>query len=67
MPELQRLSAAHGSAVLAFELANKSYFAASISDRGEEYFAQFSARHAESLAGQGSGQCAYYVLVADHG
>ena len=67
MPELQRLSADHESAVLAFELANRSYFAASISDRGEEYFAQFPARHAESLAEQRSGQCAYYVLVADDG
>ena len=67
MPELQRLSADQESAVLAFELANRSYFAASISDRGEEYFAQFAARHAESLAEQESGQCAYYVLVAGDG
>ena len=67
MPELQRLSADQESAVLAFELANRSYFAASISDRGEEYFAQFAAHHAESLAEQKSGQCAYYVLVAGDG
>lgn len=48
-------------------MANRSYFAASISDRGDEYFAQFAARHAESLAEQESGECAYYVLVADEG
>jgi len=67
MGELQRLRADHEAAVLAFELANRSYFAASISDRGEEYFAHFPARHAESLAEQESGQCAYYVLVGDDG
>lgn len=67
MPELQRLGAEHESAVLVFELVNRSYFAASISDRGEEYFASFSARHAESLAEQGSGRSAYYVLGADDG
>lgn len=34
VPELQRLNAGHAPAVLAFELANRGYFAASISDRG---------------------------------
>jgi [ribosomal protein S5]-alanine N-acetyltransferase len=34
MPELQRLHADHAPAVLAFELANRTYFAAFISDRG---------------------------------
>lgn len=67
VPELERLSADHQSAVLAFELANRSYFAASISDRGEEYFEQFADRHAELLAEQETGECAYYVLVADDG
>ena len=33
--------AAH-SAVLAFELANRAYFAASVSDRGDEFFDQFT-------------------------
>ena len=67
MPELQRLSADHEPAVLAFELANRSYFAAFISDRGEEYFEHFADREAELLAEQESGECAYYVLVADDG
>ena len=34
MPELQRLRADHAPAVLAFELANRAYFATFISDRG---------------------------------
>ena len=67
MPELQLLRAGHAPAVLAFELANRAYFAAFISDRGDEFFGQFSQRHNASLAEQEAGQCAYYVLVADDG
>jgi [ribosomal protein S5]-alanine N-acetyltransferase len=67
MPELQQLRDDHGQAVLAFERINRSYFAASISDRGDEYFQQFTARHAALLAEQASGLGAYYVLVADDG
>jgi [ribosomal protein S5]-alanine N-acetyltransferase len=44
MPALQRLSSDHAPAVLAFELANRAYFAASISDRGDEFFDQFTER-----------------------
>ena len=65
MPELQQLRAGHAPAVLAFELANRAYFAASISDRGDEFFDQFAGRHRESLAEQESGIAAYYVLVAE--
>src|SRR5882762_9658994 len=65
MPELQRLHADHAPAVLAFELANRTYFAAFISDRGDEFFAQFPARHRALLAEQEAGIGAYYVLVAE--
>ena len=64
MPELQRLHADHALAVLAFELANRAYFAASISDRGDEFFDQFTDRHSTLLAEQEAGVCACYVLVA---
>ena len=67
MPELQRLDAGHAPAVLAFELANRAYFAASISDRGDEFFGQFTDRHSALLAEQEAGNCAYYVLVAEDG
>ncbi|MEW2049309.1 GNAT family N-acetyltransferase [Streptomyces sp. NPDC005476] len=67
MPELQRLHAAHAPAVLAFELANRAYFAASVSDRGDEFYDQFTARHRALLAEQEAGICAFYVLVADDG
>ncbi len=67
MPELQRLGGAHAQAVLAFEVANRAYFAASISDRGDEFFDQFADRHDAMLAEQEAGSCAYYVLVAEDG
>jgi ribosomal-protein-alanine N-acetyltransferase len=67
MPELQRLHAGHAPAVLAFELANRAYFAASISDRGDDFFAQFAARYDASLAEQETGSCALHVLAAEDG
>ncbi|HEY2130109.1 MAG TPA: GNAT family N-acetyltransferase [Streptosporangiaceae bacterium] len=67
MPELQRLRADHAPAVLAFELANRAYFAAFISDRGDEFFDQFTERYNALLAEQEAGICACYVLVAEDG
>ena len=67
MPELQQLNADHAPAVLAFELANRAYFAASISDRGDEFYDQFTERHSALLAEQEAGICACYVLVAEDG
>jgi ribosomal-protein-alanine N-acetyltransferase len=67
VPELQRLQASHAPAVLAFELANRAYFAASISDRGDEFFDQFAERHGALLAEQEAGIRACYVLVAEDG
>jgi [ribosomal protein S5]-alanine N-acetyltransferase len=67
VPELQRLRADHAPAVLAFELANRAYFTAFISDRGDEFFHQFTDRHNALLAEQEAGIGAYYVLVDDDG
>src|SRR5215470_10955559 len=67
MPELKPLHAGHAPAVLAFELANRAYFAASISDRGDDFFAQFTGRFDALLAEQEAGTCAFYVLVAEDG
>jgi [ribosomal protein S5]-alanine N-acetyltransferase len=44
MPKLEQLHTRHAPAVLAFELANRAYFANSISDRGDEFFNQFPDR-----------------------
>ena len=67
MPELQRLRAGHAPAVLAFELANRAYFATFVSDRGDEFFDQFTERFNELLAEQEAGSCAYYLLVGEDG
>ncbi|GLY83236.1 GNAT family N-acetyltransferase [Actinoallomurus iriomotensis] len=67
MPELERLHAGHAPAVLAFELANRAYFAASISDRGDEFYERFAERHSALLAEQQAGIGAFYVLVAEDG
>ncbi|MGW1745000.1 GNAT family N-acetyltransferase [Streptomyces sp. NPDC002092] len=67
MPELKRLRAGHAPAVLAFELANRAYFAASISDRGDDYFERFTERYDALLAEQEAGVCAFHVLVAEDG
>ncbi|MFI6467709.1 GNAT family N-acetyltransferase [Streptomyces sp. NPDC050538] len=67
MPELQPLRADHAPAVLAFEVANRAYFTATISDRGDAYFEEFTARHDALLAEQKAGVCAFYVLVDEDG
>jgi ribosomal-protein-alanine N-acetyltransferase len=67
VPELQLLRADHAPAVLAFETANRAYFALSISDRGEEYFAEFAERLDVLIADQGAGLGAFYVLVDEDG
>ncbi len=64
---LERLRSDHGAAVYHFETANRDYFNASITDRGDEYFANFAQHHQTSLDEQASGQCAYYLLVDDDG
>jgi ribosomal-protein-alanine N-acetyltransferase len=67
VPELQRLQAGHAPAVLAFELANRGYFAAFISDRGDEFFDEFAERYSALLAEQDAGIGAFYVLLAEDG
>jgi RimJ/RimL family protein N-acetyltransferase len=63
MAELQRLRAGHAAAVLAFERENRAYFAASISDRGAEFFDHFTERYHGLLAEQEAGLGAFHVLV----
>ena len=67
MSELELLRAEHSEAVLAFERANRAYFAGSIADRGDAYFADFAQRHREALAEQDAGDCAFFLLVDDNG
>ncbi|MGW5018856.1 GNAT family N-acetyltransferase [Streptomyces cacaoi] len=67
MPELQRLHAGHAPAVLDFELANRAYFAASVPDRGDDFFDRFADRFHALLAEQEAGVCAFHVLIAEDG
>jgi [ribosomal protein S5]-alanine N-acetyltransferase len=47
--------------------AHRAYFAAFVSDRGDEFFDQFTDRHSALLAEQEAGIGAFYVLVAEDG
>ena len=67
MFELQRLRADHETAVLEFELANRAYFAESINDRGDEFFATYPEQHRTLLVEQESGEVVLHVLVAEDG
>jgi ribosomal-protein-alanine N-acetyltransferase len=66
-PVLERLRADHAAALLAFERDNRNYFAASVPDRGDEYFAGFDDRHRTLLAWQDEGTDHFHVLVEPDG
>ena len=67
MPQLERLRPDHAPALLAFETENRAYFAASVPDRGDEYFSDFDARHRSLLAEQAAGLHHFHVLVEPDG
>jgi ribosomal-protein-alanine N-acetyltransferase len=66
-PALQLLRLDHAPALLAFERENRAYFAASIPDRGDEFFAEFDTRYAQLLARQAAGTDYLHVLVTERG
>lgn len=49
--------------MLEFEVVNRSYFAATIADRGDEFFDQLPERFQAWLVRQQTGIAAYHVLV----
>jgi ribosomal-protein-alanine N-acetyltransferase len=67
MPNLQLVRLDHAPALLAFERENRAYFAASIPDRGDEFFAEFDARYAQLLEWQAAGTDYFHLLVAERG
>ncbi|MDN0200865.1 GNAT family N-acetyltransferase [Streptomyces sp. S.PNR 29] len=67
MLTLERLRADHADALLAFERDNRAYFARSVPDRGDAYFAQFAALHRARLAEQEAGVCHFHVVLDDAG
>lgn len=66
-PDLQLLRLDHAPALLAFERENRAYFAASIPDRGDEYFAEFDTQYAQLVASQATGTEYLHVLVTERG
>ncbi|MFF9481600.1 GNAT family N-acetyltransferase [Streptomyces sp. NPDC014733] len=67
MAQLKPLHPDHAPAVLAFERANRAYFAAAVFDRGDAYFDHFAEGFHALLAEQAAGVCAFHVLVAEDG
>jgi [ribosomal protein S5]-alanine N-acetyltransferase len=67
MPDLQLLRLDHAPALLVFERENRAYFAASVPDRGDEFFAEFDTRYAQLLAWQAAGTNYLHLLVAEGG
>ncbi|WP_189861333.1 GNAT family N-acetyltransferase [Streptomyces poonensis] len=67
MLRLERLRADHADALLAFERENREYFARSIPDRGDAYFAEFAARHRALLDEQDAGVCHFHVVLDGDG
>ncbi|MGW6919178.1 GNAT family N-acetyltransferase [Kitasatospora sp. NPDC054939] len=64
---VERLRAGHAGALLAFERENRGYFARSVPDRGDAYFAEFADRHRALLAEQEAGTCHFHVVLDGHG
>ncbi|MER7536079.1 GNAT family N-acetyltransferase [Streptomyces sp. NPDC097704] len=67
MAVLERLRPDHAPALLAFERENREYFAASVPDRGDAYFADFAGVHRARLDEQETGTIHFHVLVGEGG
>ncbi|MFH9267713.1 GNAT family N-acetyltransferase [Streptomyces sp. NPDC017546] len=67
MTSISRLRPDHAEALLAFERENRAYFAASIPDRGDDYFAAFAERHRALLAEQEAGLHHFHLIEDDGG
>lgn len=67
MPALRPLRPEDAPALLAFERENRAYFAASVSDRGDEFFARFDEMLRDRLAEQEAGLCRFHVVVGTDG
>lgn len=64
---LERLRPGHAQALLAFERENRAYFARTVTDRGDAYFAEFAARHRALLDEQDAGLCHFHLVFTDEG
>jgi ribosomal-protein-alanine N-acetyltransferase len=60
---LERLTAGHAPELLRFERENRAYFARTVPDRGDEYFAEFDERHRWLLDLQDAGSDHLHVIL----
>jgi ribosomal-protein-alanine N-acetyltransferase len=67
MYALSPVEPGHAPAVLEFELANRAWFAQSITDRGDRFFAHFDESWATVLALHAAGTCLFHVLTTADG
>ncbi|MFD9689411.1 GNAT family N-acetyltransferase [Kitasatospora sp. NPDC059088] len=69
MLTLEPLRPDHAAAVLAFELANRAWFARTVPDRGDAYFtaAGFAERHDALLAEQAEGTGRFHLVLGPDG
>lgn len=67
VPVIECLRADHAAAVLVFERENRAWFAASVPDRGDDFFTEFHRRFDGLLAEQEAGLCRFHVVVGDQG
>jgi ribosomal-protein-alanine N-acetyltransferase len=67
VPMIERLRLDHAAAVLVFERENRAYFAASVFDRGDDYFTGFQERFRSLLAEQEAGVCHFHVVLGENG
>jgi [ribosomal protein S5]-alanine N-acetyltransferase len=65
--ELQRLRPDHEAAILDFEIANRAYFARTISDRSDDFYTNFADLYRVLLAEQEAGASFGHVLVDERG
>jgi ribosomal-protein-alanine N-acetyltransferase len=64
---LERLRPEHEAAILEFEVANRAYFAETISDRADYFYEHFAELYRTLLAEQAAGTSFGHVLVDDGG
>lgn len=67
MPHIEALHAEHATALLDFETRNREYFAASVPDRGDDFFTDFAAQHAARLKEQETGTVRMHLIIDDNG
>jgi ribosomal-protein-alanine N-acetyltransferase len=63
---IERLRPDHAPSLLAFERENRTYFAQSVPDRGDDYFTHFAERHQALLSEQDAGICHFHVVIGDN-